>query len=166
MWCRIGQSHDTLHFPQILEREVEVMVVSILRLNRFFTCLCFFYLAFILLLVATRTPWCYSLIFLPLSFFFLSPYLPSMQFVLLYNRFTIVAKSARAPWVCSIGTSREGSKTTSFWVCSLLGNNTHKVHIHHMKFDNNQEGSSSLPLVYVFLFLPIYLATTITFMLL
>lgn len=65
----------------------------------------FFYLAFFLLFVATRTPWCYSLTFLPLSFFFLSPYLPSMQFVLLYNRFTIVAKSARAPWVCSIGTS-------------------------------------------------------------
>jgi ABC-type multidrug transport system permease subunit len=96
------------------------------------------------------------LTFLPLSLFFLSPYLLSVQFVLLYNSLTIVAKSARAPWVCSIGTSLECSKITSLWVCSFLDNNAHKVHIHHMKFDNNQEGYSFLSLVCVFLFLSIY----------
>jgi hypothetical protein len=154
------------YLPQILDWDVEVMVVVVLRLNPFFTYLCFFSSTLFLLLVATRTPWCYSLTFLPLSLFFLFPYLPSMQLVFLYNRFTIIAKSARALWVCCIGTSREGSRIKSLWVCSFLGNNAHKVHVHHMKFDNNWEGSSFLPLVCVFLFLPIYFATTITFMLL
>jgi len=88
---------------------------------------------------------------------------PSSATCFVYSHFTIATKSARTPWVCNVGTSQEVSRRTSFWVCLFLGNNTHKLHCHHMKFDNNQEGmnplnSSSLPLVCVFSFLPIYLS--------
>jgi len=50
---------------------------------------------------------------------------------------------------------------TLLWVCLFPGNNKHKVHCHHMKFDNSREGmspfgSSFFPPTCVFLFLPIY----------
>jgi hypothetical protein len=156
MWCHMGNLMTPYispkYFPQILKRDVEVMATTLLRLNPIFYLFVFFFLNIFLLLVVARTSWCDSLAFLPLSFFLLSPYIPLVQLVLLYNCFTIIAKSARAPWVCSVGTSWEGSRT-SLWVCSFLGNNTHKVHVHHMKFDNSQEGFSFLPLVFVFAYL-------------
>ncbi len=78
-----------------------------------------------------------------------------------YSHVTIVAKSVRAPWVYNIETSQEGSKTTLLWVYLSLGNNKHKMHCHHMKFDNSWEclnplSSSFFPPICVFLFLPIY----------
>jgi hypothetical protein len=86
---------------------------------------------------------------------------PSSATCFVYNHFTIATKSATTPWVCNVGTSWEGSRMTSFWVCLFLGNNTHKVHCHDMKFDNSREGvslpgSSFLPPLCVFLCLPIY----------
>jgi hypothetical protein len=42
MWCHMGQSRDTLHLPQISERDVEVMAIAFLRLSPFFLCLSFF----------------------------------------------------------------------------------------------------------------------------
>jgi hypothetical protein len=121
--------------------------------------LCYFSSTFFCCLLLQEFHDHHSLTSLPLFLFFLFPYLPQVQLVLLYSHFTIAAKSARPPWVCSVGTSREGSRTTSLWLCSFLGNNTHKVHYHHMKFDNSEDppGSSFLPHVCVFLFLLIYL---------
>jgi hypothetical protein len=56
----MGQSYDTLHFPQnlpqILEKDVEVMAAAFLRLSPLFICLSFFSLTFFVFLVATRTP--------------------------------------------------------------------------------------------------------------
>jgi hypothetical protein len=96
-----------------------------------------------------------------LCLFLLSPYLLLVQLVLCIVVSPLLPKSARTPWVCNVGTSQEGSRMTSFWVCLFLGNNTHKMHCHHMTFDNGQQGtsppnSSFLPPICVFLFLPIY----------
>ncbi len=89
MWCHMGQSHDTLHLPQILEGDVKVMVVTFLCLSPLFPYLCFSYLSTFVLFVVVRTPQLplfFLFFFWPISlqcslfcYIVISPSLPKVQ---------------------------------------------------------------------------------------
>jgi hypothetical protein len=103
------------------------MAATLLHLNPFFPYLCFISSTLLCYLLLQEFQNCHILTSLSLFFFFLFPYLPLVQLVLLYNHFTIVAKSVGALGVYNIGTSKEGSRTTLIWVCSFMGNNAHEI---------------------------------------
>ncbi len=85
----MGQSHDTLHLPQILEGDVKVMVVTFLCLSPLFPYLCFSYLSTFVLFVVVRTPQLplfFLFFFWPISlqcslfcYIVISPLLPKVQ---------------------------------------------------------------------------------------
>jgi hypothetical protein len=115
------------HLPQISKRDVEVMVATLLHLRPFFHYLCFISSTFLCCLLLQELHDCHRLASLSLSLFFLFPYFPLVQLVLLYSCLIVITKSAQAPSVYNIGTSTKGSRTTLLWVRSFMGNNTHEV---------------------------------------
>jgi hypothetical protein len=61
MWCHMGQSCDTFHLPQILEKDVEVMATAFLHLSPLFICLSFFSLALLCCLLLQELHGCHYL---------------------------------------------------------------------------------------------------------
>ncbi len=74
----MGQSCDTLHFPQILERDIEVITVALLHLNLLLPYLCVFSSTLLCCSLLQELQDRYSLTCLPLILFFLFPYLPQV----------------------------------------------------------------------------------------